>query len=612
VLELVGRYRIQEQIGEGAMADVYRAYDPHIDRPLVVKVLKAEFRQDREYSVRFLREARAAGALSHPGIVTIFDVGEVDGYPFIVMEYLDGEPLSEIMKGGALSAAEVIAVGIQLASALGYAHAQGVVHRDVKPSNVIVSPERRSLKLLDFGIARVAEGEVFEQESLKTQIGQVVGTPRYMSPEQALGREIDGRSDIFSLGVVLYELASGRRAFPAVNAASLHVQIAKADPEPLSKVAPDLPRGLQFIIGKAMNQDPAQRFADGYRMAEALRRELSVNRAVQAEAAERRRYVPLAVRLAALLTLITGTVLAAAVLFAVFTQRGAMRNVALASGTAISTFVANNAGLRAVENASLPPDAQDWLPTEVFVRSASADPSVRGITVVDAGGVVRAATDTAQVGRPYRAPAGETAVETGRTAGGASVTEVAGGGAFRFVRPITYAGRRFGKVDVAVDASALASASRASELALLLVSIVTLGAVAAAAYASGRLLKPPMERLLEALHEIARGNLDFRISHNRRDEFGELFDGVNVAAQTMEERLNAVEALLLDAPASPADRTEAATAAEEIELQQVPVTHREPEPAPEGAEASPTPVRTWARDEDEDSTLAGDMPDNRV
>lgn len=610
MLELVGRYRIQEQIGEGAMADVYRAYDPHIDRPLVVKVLKEEFRQDREYSVRFLREARAAGALSHPGIVTIFDVGEIDGYPFIVMEYLDGAPLSEVMKSGSLSPAEVIAIGIQLGSALGYAHAQGVVHRDVKPSNIIVSPDRRSLKLLDFGIARVAEGEFFEQESLKTQIGQVVGTPRYMSPEQALGRDIDGRSDIFSLGVVLYELASGHRAFPAVNAASLHTQIAQADPEPLSKLAPELPRGLQFIIGKAMSREPAQRFSDGYRMAEALRRELAVNRAVMAEEKERHHYVPLAVRLAVLLTLITGIVLAAAVATAIVTQRRAMREVALASGTAISSFVANNAALRAVDNAALPPEEQDWLPTEVFVRSASADRAVRGITVVDAAGVVRAASQQQQTGQPYRAPLGETPVTA---PGGASVSEVGDGAAFRFVRPITYAGRSFGKVDVVVDATSLRSASRASELALLLVSVVTLGAVAAAAYFSGRMLRSPMERLRAALVEIAHGNLDFRISHHRRDEFGELFDGVNLVAQNMDERLNAVEALLLDTPAAPVDRSEASIAPEEIALQQLPAAHTTPELS-EGEEPMPEAPRerTWAHDEDEDSTLAGDLPDNRL
>ena len=611
MLELVGRYRILEQIGEGAMADVYRAYDPHIDRALVVKVLKAEYRQDREYSVRFLREARAAGALSHAGIVTIFDVGEIDGYPFIVMEYLDGEPLSEIMKRGALPAADVIAIGIQLAAALGYAHAQGVVHRDVKPSNVILSPDRRSVKLLDFGIARVAEGDLFERESLLTQIGQVVGTPRYMSPEQALGQELDGRSDIFSLGVVLYELVSGRRAFPAANAASLAAQIVQADPEPLSKVADDVPRGLQFIVGKAMSRDPAQRFADGFRMADALRRELAVNRTVAHEAAERQRYVPFAIRLAALLTLITAIVLAGSIITAVVTQRRAMRDVALASGQAISSFVANNAALRAADNATLPPEEQDWLPVEVFVQSASTDRAVHAITVIDATGTVRAATDRNQVGETYRAPAGEPVIDR---RGQVAITSADGGTGFRFVRPILYGGRAVGKVDVEVDATALAAASRTSELALLLVSIVTLGAVAAAAYLGGRLFKSPIERLRDALIEIARGNLDFRISHHRRDEFGELFEATNMVAQSMEERLNSVEALLLDTSAAPPERTEVPPEPETVMLQQAEVVRSPPAPPVDEAADAPAapPVRTWAHDEDEDATLSGESPDNRL
>jgi tRNA A-37 threonylcarbamoyl transferase component Bud32 len=546
VLELVGRYRIQEQIGEGAMADVYRAYDPHIDRALAIKVLKEEFRQDREYAVRFLREARAAGALSHPGIVTIFDVGEIDGYPFIVMELLDGEPLSEVMKQGSMSAAEVMNIGIQLTAALGYAHAQRVVHRDIKPSNIILSPDRKTLKLLDFGIARVAEGDsLFEAESLKTQIGQIVGTPRYMSPEQALGRDLDGRSDIFSVGVVLYEIAAGRRAFPGANPATLAAQITQADPEPLSSIAPEIPRGLQFIIQKAMNRDPAHRFADGFRMAEALRRELAVNHTVSAEAAARHRYMPLQVRQTLILTMITALVLAIVGGTVLVNQRRAMREVALSAGTAVSSFIANNAALRAVENATLPAEQQDWLPVEAFVRSAAADPNIRQITVVDATGVVRAATDESRIGKHYLAPSSESEVARRDQI---RVTDTENGGSFRFVRPIFYANRSFGKVDVSVSKAELNSVSRVSELMLLLLAVVTLGAVAAATYLSNRLLAPLITRLRTGLLEIARGNLDFRISHHRRDEFGELFDGVNTAAQAMSERLNSVEALLLDGP----------------------------------------------------------------
>ncbi len=594
LLELIGRYRIQEQIGEGAMADVYRAYDPHIDRALAVKVLKAEYRQDREYAIRFLREARAAGALSHPGIVTIFDVGEVDGYPFIVMELLEGAPLSEVLKQGAMPSDAVMSVGIQLAEALGYAHAQGVVHRDIKPSNIVLSPDRKTLKLLDFGIARVTEtGPLAEQESLHTQIGQVLGTPRYMSPEQALGREMDGRGDIYSVGVILYELVTGRRAFPGTTAATLTAQIVNTDPEPLAKVAPDTPRGLQFIIGKAMAKQPSARFADGYRLAEGLRRELSANHVVAHEAA-RRRYLPLPVRLTLLMALITTLVLAAAVGTVLVRQRNAMEQVALTAGTAVSAFVANNAALRAVDNATLPPEQQDWVPTEVFVQNASADPNIRDITVVGAEGIVHAATNQGLIGRPYRAPAGERIIAR---RDGITISETTSGGVFRFARPITYAGRSVGKVDVALNQAELQSASRLSTLLLVLLAVVTLGTVAVVTYLSARLLQAPMRRLREALMQIAKGNLDFRISHHRRDEFGELFDDVNLVAQTMQERLDSVEALLLDTPVDQpaAEQPRMAEApSEDLPVIEVSVAPPAAPPRPVGppaiAEAPPAPM----------------------
>lgn len=634
------------------MADVYRAYDPHISRALAIKVLKAEYREDREYAARFLREAQAAGALSHPGIVTIFDVGEIDGYPFIVMELLDGEPLSEVMKRGVATPAEAMHIGMQLADALHYAHAQGVVHRDIKPSNIVLSPDRRTIKLLDFGIARVMEADpLFEQESLKTQIGQIVGTPRYMSPEQAMGRDLDGRSDIFSVGVVLYELISGQRAFPGANAATLTAQIAHVDPKPLSEVAPDTPRGLQFIIQKAMAKQPGMRFADGRRMADALRLEMSVSTAVAAEAAAQRRYLPLQVRLTLIIALITSIVLAIAIGTVLVRQRAAMEDVALTAGTVVSAFVANNAALRAADNATLPADRQDWVPVEAFVKSASSDPNVRHITVVDAGGVVRAASNQLLVGKPYRAVAGEKALAQD---GDMRVTSIRGDRNFRFVRPILYAGQSFGKVDVGVSKGALDSALSLSKWMLLLLAVVTIGAVAGGTFLTARLLAQPIRRLREALLEVARGNLDFRISHHREDEFGELFDGVNMVAQSMEDRLNSAEALLMEeAPAAPpaaapspvvtpspvvvpspvaaevppmpvaaiaplaASAIEPAVSDVEDPLSRTQIAgsdltqFEEPSAAGDMDPGEPAPVappRTWPRDEDEDHTLVG--PEN--
>jgi len=553
VLELIGRYRIQEKIGEGAMADVYRAHDPSINRSLAIKVLKGEFRQNPEYSTRFLREAKAAGALSHRNIVTIYDVGEVDGYPYIVMELLEGEPLNEVMAGkGKLAADQVMSIGQQLADALRYAHRQGVVHRDIKPSNVMFDARDGSIKLLDFGIARIKEADSFlETDSVKTQIGQVLGTPRYMSPEQAMGQEIDGRSDLFSVGVILYELITGKKAFAGVSAATLALQITQQDPEPIAKLAPESPRGLQFIINKLLAKKAERRFADGGQLSAALRQEQSVYGAVMAEAASRQRYLPLQVRLTLALGVITAVVLAGSIATVLARQDKALERMAIASGSGVTSFVANNVALQAADNATLPPEKQDWLPVSAFVNVASKDPNVEQITVVDSQGVVRGSSDRAKLGKPYAAPADEKVVKTTQ---GLTVTDTksAKGESFRFVQPVTYNGRTVGKVDVSLSKAELQSASSLSRALLSMLGIVILGVILVATYVLTRLLAEPIKRLKSAFTEAGRGNLDFRISHNRRDEFGELFEGFNRFVGHVQERMDTVEAVALDRTIHPA------------------------------------------------------------
>ncbi len=572
--ELVGRYEIRERVGEGAMADVYRAWDPHIQRELAIKVLKPEFRARREYAGRFLREAKAAGALSHPNIVTIYDVGEAGGFPYIAMELLDGQPLDAAVQGQRLELETVLAVGVQLAEALRYAHGAGVVHRDIKPSNIMLGRDGRSVKILDFGIARVAEalGRA-ELEGGRTQVGQVLGTPRYMSPEQALGQEIDGRSDLFSAGVVLYELLTGKKAFAGASAATLALQITQAEPAALGEVAPETPRGLQFIVTKLMAKRPERRFADGGQLAEALRREQAALAAATLEGRSRRR-IPMAVRTSLVMVGVTGAVLAVAVGAVLGREGAAMRRMTLTSGEAVSSFVASNAALRAADNATLPPDQRDWAPVDAFVRAASADPNVRALKVVDRDGVIRGATDPALVGRPYRAAAGEAEV---RTAPELRVTAEGARGAdgFRFVRPITYAGQRFGTVDVSLSNGELNAAARDSRLMLILLSAVVLMAVGAGSYAVAREAAGPVRRLKAALADAAMGDLDFRISHRRRDEFGELFDGVNTLLAGLQERLYAAEGRSLDGTV----------------VQPVPAAHAVAEASPrEGPFAAPEPA----------------------
>ncbi len=540
--KLAGRYEVLEHIGQGAMADVFRAYDPSINRPLAIKVLKGELRQHPHYAPRFLREAKAAGALSHPNIVTIYDVGQLDGYPYIVMELLEGEPLDVVLgREKRLPVEQVIGIGLQLADALDYAHAQGVVHRDIKPSNIMLGKDGHSIKIVDFGIARVAEGGELDSTE-KTQVGQVLGTPRYMSPEQALGREIDGRSDLFSVGVILYELLTGQKAFAGASAATLALQITQQDPQPIEALAPDTPKGLQFIIEKLLNKRPDKRFADGRQFANALKRELGVQQAINVETAAARRRLPLQARLTLLMAVITAVVLGISLTAVQSRQHQAMERMALTSGSAIASFVASNAALRAADNAALPPEHRDWAPIEAFIQAAATDPNIQQLTVVDADGMVRAASDRARVGKPYFQPTGETILQRDGQAVVTSTLNQTGEAGFRFVRPIVYAGRAFGQVDVSVSKRELEAASQLSSLLLFGLGFVTLATVIAVSYVLAGLLAAPIRRLKSALGDAAEGDLDFRISHHRTDEFGDLFDGFNRLSTALQERMEAAQA----------------------------------------------------------------------
>jgi serine/threonine protein kinase len=263
-----GRYVILEQLGRGAMGVVYKARDPKIDRIVALKTVSLiglEPEQDEEFRERFRGEAQAAGRLHHPGIVTIFDVGEDESHePYIVLEYVAGESLSRILaREKKLPLPRALQFAEEIADALDYAHAQGVVHRDIKPANILIGEDGRA-KIADFGIAKLNLAHF-------TLPGRILGTPAYMAPEQLAGEGVDSRSDLFSLGVILYSMVTGHSPFTGNSATTVCFKVVNREPMPASSFDLELPRSIDALITRAMAKDPAERFQRGSEFAAALR-----------------------------------------------------------------------------------------------------------------------------------------------------------------------------------------------------------------------------------------------------------------------------------------------------------------------------------------------------
>lgn len=258
-MKQIGRYRIVSELGRGAMGVVYRAHDPQIDREVALKTIRLAAHADPSeiegMRDRLVREARLAGRLSHPGIVTIFDAGEQDGLAYVAMELVEGRSLADILAGPVVPDRKLdflVALLQKAGSALDYASANGVVHRDVKPANIMVSGP--SVKLLDFGVARVASGQT-------TRAGTVFGTPNYMSPEQVQGLQVDGRADQFSLAVIAYEVLCGVKPFEAQAVPATLFKIVHDNPEPLRAYVPDVPASLERVVLRALQKSPRDRFS---------------------------------------------------------------------------------------------------------------------------------------------------------------------------------------------------------------------------------------------------------------------------------------------------------------------------------------------------------------
>jgi eukaryotic-like serine/threonine-protein kinase len=265
-LTQLGRYRILAELGRGSMGVVYKAEDPLLNRAVAIKtiILSADPEERAEYEARFYQEAKAAGGLNHPNTITIHDIGREDDIAYMAMELLEGVELRDMMKRGRVPLPLALDIAAQVAVGLAFAHERGVVHRDIKPGNIMIVHDRHA-KIMDFGIARMRLSDV------KTQAGAILGSPKYMSPEQVTGMRADHRSDIFSLGIMLYELAAGAPPFSGTEVSLIMHQIATVTPRPPSAINPSLPPMLDMIAAKALQKNPDARYQSAAELAADLR-----------------------------------------------------------------------------------------------------------------------------------------------------------------------------------------------------------------------------------------------------------------------------------------------------------------------------------------------------
>lgn len=529
VPQTLGRYRIDGVLGEGAMAVVYAGFDPGIQRQVAIKCLHREVASDPEYRQRFLIEARAAGNLTHPHIVTIFDAGETaDGRSFIAMERLSGETLaSRVAREGLPSLPVIIQLASQIASALDYAHAQGVIHHDIKPENIMLVDGWQCAKINDFGIADL-RGASETEAGNPSQIG---GTLAYMASERLRGEPADARSDLFSLGVVLHWLITGKLPWSETTDVRRLVNARRRSPHPsIEPLDPATPAMLVEIVHALLAPAAQARYQRGAEVVEDLRLAQREHEHLH-ETPLVNRIISLRLRWAAALgaTLCLVLLIGLAAIYA--KQGAAITGLALDFGNSVGRMIASESA----ENLLLGDEAA----TRALVEDVARNEQIHYLVIADRLGRVIASTQRSEIGQELAAGEGQASRSTVTLEPGVPthrLSHLHRDDMLLFDVPISYQAKTVGQLRLGVSYEPLRVAQSTTLWVILAVLVLTLVTVVGAAYWLFRRPLALLGVLGDGLLRVAHGDFDYRIRLERRDELGQLFSAFNAMNGALQAR----------------------------------------------------------------------------
>jgi len=517
-MERIGRYEIVRELGRGTMAIVYEGFDGRIDRHLAIKLLRNQFARDVGARQRFLREARAAGGLAHPNIVTVFDVGQSEGTPYLVMELLSAGTLDAFItteRIETLSIERILDLVGQLARALDYAHRNGVIHRDIKPANIHYDHQAGLAKVMDFGIAAIDRdnsGAVYRQG--------IAGTPSHIAPELLKEQPATERSDLYSLGVVLYQLLAGRLPFDATNSEALLQQVARHETLPLQPLRADTPRELVDLAYRLMAREPESRPLSARQVAEEVEEITEGRRSGIVHSMRRNSRAwrwPAAVAASVAIILVFG-------LNAIYErQNQAMAEVTYGFGDGLASLIAQETAEALI--------LEDTTALSVLVSDFAVNPEVEYLHVIDDRGIVQASTNSYLLGEPPPSPA---ASPVARPESGVRLYRDAAG-LLEFAAPIRFQARRVGEIRLGLDGSGLSASATTTFWMLLIVALAVLIAVLAGVAWLTRRHQIGLRRLAWGLKRLQRGQFDFRFEDGSDQEFAGTLREFNRLAARLNE-----------------------------------------------------------------------------